>query len=69
MTKTKIFTYDCFFNESIKIYVITTFQLTRVRAKRQGARIRYNFVMDFDGTIHDVRPSVARGRDKKTDLA
>lgn len=34
MTKTKIFTYDCF-NESIKIYVITTFQLTRVRAKRR----------------------------------
>lgn len=58
-----------FFNESIKIYVITTFQLTRVRAKRQGARIGYNFVVDFDGIVHDVRPPAARDRDKNTDLA
>ena len=69
MTKTKIFTYDCFFNESIKIYVTTTFQLTRVRAKRQGAMIGYNFVVDFDETVHDVRPPAARDRDKNTDLA
>ena len=69
MTKTKIFTYDCFFNESIKIYVITTFQLTRVRAKRQGAMIGYNFVVDFDETVHDVRPPAARDRDKKNRLS